>query len=108
MQPTSLEAASGSSSVDALHFDATQTHACIHQGLRPSNANTHTKQVANNKKQLLDGDHPLVLSLPADVSDNSRGYGATAATPDLSLLDASVGPELKWTLSSINHVLRTV
>lgn len=55
-------------------------------------------QVANNKKQLLEGDHPLVLSLPDD--DYSSGT-------NLSLLEASVGPELHWTLSSINHVLRT-
>lgn len=63
-------------------------HACMHICM----------QVANNKKQLLEGDYPLVLSLPDD--DYSSGT-------NLSLLEASVGPELHWTLSSINHVLRT-
>lgn len=58
----------------------------------------HT-QVANNKKQLLEGDHPFVLALPEDDRSSSTS---------LSLLDASVGPDLHWTLSSINHVLRTV
>lgn len=56
-------------------------------------------QVANNKKQLLQGDHPFVLALSDD--DYSRGT-------DFSLLEASIGPELHWTLTSINHVLRTV
>lgn len=55
-------------------------------------------QVANNKKQLLQGDHPLVLALPE---------GDSSSATHLSLLQASVGPELHWTLSSINHVLRT-
>ncbi len=56
-------------------------------------------QVANNKKQLLEGDHPFVLALPDD--DHSSGTS-------LSLLEASVGADLHWTLSSVNHVLRTV
>jgi hypothetical protein len=56
-------------------------------------------QVANNKKKLLEGDHPFVLALPDDDSSSASS---------LSLLEASVGPELHWTLSSINHVLRTM
>lgn len=52
-------------------------------------------KVANNKKSLLEGEHPFVLALPADDSSSS-----------FSMLEASVG-DLHWTLTSINHVLRT-
>jgi hypothetical protein len=57
------------------------------------------RQVANNKKQLLEGDHPFVLALSDD--DHTSGT-------NFDMLEASVGPELHWTLTSINHVLRTV
>jgi hypothetical protein len=50
-------------------------------------------KVAQNKKHLLEGQHPLVLALAED---------------DFSMVDASVGDDLKWTLTSINHVMRTV
>lgn len=76
-------------------------HACVSPPHTPSSPtpNTHP-QVANNKKQLLEGEYPLVLSLPDD--DDTSSYS------NLSLLEASIGPELHWTLSSVNHVLRTV
>lgn len=60
-----------------------------------SSAPVSAYKVANNKKSLLEGEHPFVLALPADDSRNS-----------FSMLEASVG-DLHWTLTSINHVLRT-
>ncbi|KAF6253495.1 hypothetical protein COO60DRAFT_1628212, partial [Scenedesmus sp. NREL 46B-D3] len=53
-------------------------------------------RVAHEKKELLSQEYPLILAVPAGTSPNS-----------LPLIDASVGPNLKWTLSSVNHVLRT-
>jgi hypothetical protein len=56
-----------------------------------------TFQVAHEKKELLSQEYPLILAVPpGSTSPNS-----------LPMIDASVGPNLKWTLSSVNHVLRT-
>lgn len=59
-------------------------------------------RVANERKELLTRDHPLVLAIPDDFSSSS------SSTTGLSMIDASVGPQLTWTLTSINHILRTV
>lgn len=59
-------------------------------------------QVAHERKELLTREYPLILTVPDDVSSSSSSSNA------LSMVDASVGPDLKWTLTSINHILRTV
>lgn len=60
-----------------------------------SSAPVSAYKVANNKKSLLEGEHSFVLALPADDCGSS-----------FSIVEASVD-DLHWTLTSINHVLRT-
>jgi hypothetical protein len=58
---------------------------------------TKCTQVAHENKELLSKEYPLILAVPpGGLSPNS-----------LPMIDASVGPNLKWSLSSVNHVLRT-
>ena len=54
-------------------------------------------QVAHNNKELLSSEYSLILAVPP-------GGNSPNALP---LLDACVGPSLRWSLSSVNHVLRT-
>ncbi|WIA32768.1 hypothetical protein OEZ86_005952 [Tetradesmus obliquus] len=54
-------------------------------------------RVTHNNKELLSSEYPLILAVPPGGNNPNA----------LPLLDASVGPSLRWSLSSVNHVLRT-
>lgn len=71
------------------------------RSIRGLNTFHHSTQVAHERKELLSREFPLILALADDDYSSS-------STGSISMIDASVGTELKWTLTSINHVLKTV
>uniref|UniRef100_A0A383WHP1 Uncharacterized protein n=1 Tax=Tetradesmus obliquus TaxID=3088 RepID=A0A383WHP1_TETOB len=62
-----------------------------------SSSTVQAFRVAHNNKELLSSEYPLILAVPPGGNNPNA----------LPLLDASVGPSLRWSLSSVNHVLRT-
>jgi hypothetical protein len=70
-----------------------------------SSAPVAAYKVAHNTKSRLCSDQPLALALPAGERDTPPCSGSSGR---FDLLEASVGPELRWDLTAVNHVVRTV